>query len=245
MRLRNPTQTMVYLKNERKREMIALKPGDAIVITDEQFRLSIGKLIQTFGLRWELDDDDLPAGTTSHNRVGTREYYDQHPTHLSSKPDDDIAEIQDVWAAVDLADEGTHPAESMFYTKGAEERTPPQEVRGDAPDELAPPDDGPRVYGALDPALLEGVSADPGVTEEGPDYLRSTSPDIIEGFGGESAEDDTRWDERVPEHCPYSKNQLQMMTKAQLWEITDKIGISSEGTKREVISRIFDHFARS
>lgn len=46
----------------------------------------------------------------------------------------------------------------------------------------------------------------------------------------------------VPENCPYTETELKTKVKSELWEICEKLGLSSEGTKPALVKRIIGFY---
>lgn len=46
----------------------------------------------------------------------------------------------------------------------------------------------------------------------------------------------------IPDSCPYTEPELMTKTKSELWEIAENLGLSSEGTKKALVARIFSFY---
>jgi hypothetical protein len=215
---------MVFIRDEVNSKFIVLKPED-ILHVPPYLRDTLNKYVKEFQLRWLLDEEDLApeARNKSHLMEGTFNHYkaQKDDTEFDAKAavdQSDSEEIADIWKSQDVV--RFEPHEAL--------RTKPGQ---DSADFLEFTEDTPEKTGTQTP-----------VPEEGPDYLRSdVAPAELEDFGQSLMidEDPLALEQSpLPDTAPVTMSQLQLNTKAQLWEMCDKLGIDNTGTKKEIIDRI-------
>lgn len=251
MKLLNPTQRVVFLRDEVNRKLIVLKPGEMTNVLPTQ-REVFSKYVQGFQLRWILDTDDLPPHLReeSGERQGTLDYYHKYEQGkedsttfdaVKALAQSDSQEIADLWKEHDTIRYIPHVSTNKPITPGSEEDflfpkedSTAQIQEGKIIQEISPLTDQ-----EFD-ALLKG-----GESEE--DFITSaTSPTTI--FEEERREDELLEteegdeDTRLPHNAPITLNQLTMSTKAQIWEMLDKLGLDTSGTKKELIKKIVKYY---
>ncbi len=259
MKLHNPTEIMVFLRDDIHHRLLTLKPGEIIDI-EPYLRQSLTPYVQEFKLRWLLDDLDLPPGTQSENLDGSYSNFRAHKTQSDTEfnaakamGQSDSAEIADIWKQHDtitlIPHEATiksedkdssnfiFPQESISERQAREEREAREAASGISPIS--------GTEGRDDSPVFEEELSD-----EGPAYLRNTeAPTHLEGFGEELANeivenDDDNNEEKLPNDAPVTFSQITLSTKAQLWQMADQLGVDATGTKKELIERICKYYWR-
>ena len=263
MRLHNPTERMVFLRDDINRTMVVMKPKETISVAPHM-RQVFAPYVQAFDLRWELDDTDLPPGMGGEDVAGTHRYFEKHDEEVfnatKAVAQSDSAEIAEIWKEHDVVSlvphvstrkPGTETDDDFLFLKESSE----QETK--IVHEIAKvTDDDLRAMLTGHDEAWEGewkdgepstVSADS--KSEGPDYLRNNDvPDGLEDFGGEeyTSENGEGVDggetTKLPHDAPVTISQLTLSTKAQLFEMADKIGVDANGTKKEIIDRICKYY---
>lgn len=256
MKLRNPTNRVVLLK--LRSGTIVLKPNEYIEAS-MKIRLEAERFMKQFGLRWELDDNDLPPGTKASNYAGTYAFSEEHKNDMlldskSVKNQNDSEEISDVWSSVirhEYEEPETEKDEEMedliFIKKTVEDETVSERNKTREASSSTGTDRTEETIDEAQKTLQSEQQAESyeEVSEEGPDYLRETPPEGVSGFG-EDVVKQTEYQkihyEIAPESSPYTKSELMLGVKSRLWEICDELGLNNEGTKSDLINRIFRYY---
>jgi hypothetical protein len=268
MKLRNPTNKLVTLRLTKLGRILVLKPGDAVEC-DLRLRQEVSKFMKPFGLRMEIDDAELPSTVDPKRFAGTFQNEQERFNARLAKNQSDAKEVAEIWNKLDdgSQSEGNEDFSELLYTKRMEETKPPAEEKlGSTPKSA---------QRTLDGTATDAEEYDEDIPSEGPEYLREGPPKGVEGFGEdlsereewfptrfgvEGAENDRAGTEgsstatveeavemfdKAPEMCPYTKSQLLLSVKAQLWEICDQLGLDSSGTKKDIIDRIFSFYSKT
>lgn len=252
MKLRNSTRRIVTLKTKSHGTMI-LKPNDCIDAS-LQLRREVEGFVKQFGLRWELEDADLPPGTDASRYAGTHAYAkNEQQFDARAAQQDDTEEFASVWSeasenrAIEIDEPETEEDEELIFIKETvENKTSSQ---GSETGEEA------EVFGGTGEEAQTSETSQPEISttetesheevfgEEGPDYLRSEPPEGVEGFGDiKQTEYQKIHYEVAPANSPYTKSELMLGVKARLFEICDDLGLNADGTKSELINRIFYYY---
>lgn len=253
MRLHNPTETYVFLRDELRRQLITLKPGETISIENHQ-RAIFAKYVQSFNLKWLLDKEDLPAGTSLDEIEGTFAHFAKKDDMVfdpkAALDQSDAAEVAEIWKEQDTVRFVPHvsskeyiksvpPATDFLFIKEEDteegKETNPEMGRG-TDDEFTNP------YGQWE----AGTDASE-IPEEGPNYLRSdpAPEEVLTPFVANTSSveyNNSEEEDGLPDDAPCTLSELRMSTKAQLWERCDKLGVDTSGTKNEIIGRICKYY---
>ncbi len=246
MKLLNPTDRVIFLRDEVNRKLIVLKPGELIDVSYTQ-REVFSKYVQGFQLRWILDDDDLPPALrgSSDERQGTLQYYRKHEQKddgadgfdaAKALAQSDSEEIANVWKEHDTVRYIPHvsttkpitpgsPEDFLFFKEGSTTET----QEGKVIQEISP-----LTREEFDTILTAG---------EREDGYEDTSVFEAETVGTDvrSYNENDEGDE-LPSTAPVTLNQLNMSTKAQLFEMCDKLGLDASGTKKYLIENIVKYY---
>jgi len=228
-----------------------LKPNDCIDAT-LQFRREVEGFVKQFGLRWELDDADLPPGTDASRYAGTHTYAkNEQQFDARAAQQDDTKEFAAVWSEVvedrfvkSDESETEEDEELIFIKETVENETAFEgsetgeetEISGGTGEEETPCQTPQSQIQTSETEPHEEIS------DEGPDYLREEPPDGVEGFGEKQTEYQKIYYEVAPPNSPYTKSELMLGVKSRLFEICDELGLNSEGTKSDLINRIFYYY---
>lgn len=264
MKLHNCTKDIAFLRDTKKRNIITLLPGAMIDI--EPYHLAEYKrCLQAAGLNVLFDEKDLPKEIqgNAEDYVGTFKYFQAHNNANKEEGDnslnspelseqslgqssDDAKEVSNIWkdqiAKENVSTELSSPPSSFFLfpKKNDDEITVTKTVH-----EIShiTNEDLQGMFGA------DGADGEETLDDndhEGPAYLRNNpSPSReLEGFGGGGGDNDVLDGGfgRLPESSPVTFSQLNLSTKAELWEMADKLGIESGGTKKEIITRLCEKY---
>ena len=257
MRLHNPTERMVFLRDDINRTMVVMKPKETISVA-QHMRQVFAPYVQAFELRWELDDTDLPPGMAGEDVAGTHRYFEKHDEEVfnaaKAVAQSDSAEIAEIWKENDVVSlvphvstrkPGTETDDDFLFLKESSE----QETKTVHEISKVTDDDLRAMLTGHDEAWegewKDGESPTSSVPEDGPDYLRNNDvPEGLEGFGGDEYSPENgegiegEATAKLPSDAPVTISQLTLSTKAQLFEMADKIGVDANGTKKEIIDRI-------
>ena len=257
MKLHNPGNAMIFLRDEVKRTLITLKPGGIISVEPHQ-RALFATYVQSFNLKWLLDADDLPSGTDPEAFEGTYAHFKKQGSDdatfdaTKAMAQSDAEEIADIWKEQDTirfvphasSQPQSQPKKSregadtdfIFPVTSAKESTPQnsalEELTGEESEGTVRGDSG----GFYSP-LSENISA------EGPDYLRNAAaPEGLEGFGEELLTQEDPETDGLPDNAPVTMSQLTLSTKSQLWQMADQLGVDATGSKKEVVAKIVKYY---
>jgi hypothetical protein len=254
MKLRNTRTTLVSINLPAKGVKLVIQPLGVIDV-DLRPRQVIAPYMFDFGLKLEADDADYAPGAI-----------------IPPKPKTDAEEIAEVWADAKRSEPSIPKAsivtddkpveeeeiEGLLFVKDTEEGEQGSSEESESTEESvqsnengneelaegmeetglstaetktteAPKDDGDDALGST--LVFEDVSAEDGT--------RDGVPQVETGDGEELEE------EKAPEACPYTQTQLQQSVKSELWEICEKLGLDADGTKKELIDRIFNFYRGS
>lgn len=247
MKLRNPTNRLVNMPTSQGR--IVLHPKRFVEMSNLKLRREVEKFVKQFGLVWELDDEDFPPGVDPSRYKGSHAYakandskFDANAVRLQS----DAEEVADVWSPI-IYDEKTEknhdedPMEDLIFIKETVENETSSE-NGEV-GEAALTREAPEVE--EEGFQQNQVESSEEVPSEGPEYLREGPPEGVEIFEEEELPK-TDYQKigyaEAPLNCPYTKSQLQLGVKATLWTICSELGLNQDGTKGELINRIFQYY---
>lgn len=243
------------MRDEVRHTLITIKPEE-IVSIDPHLRQAVNQYVQTFELRWLLDDEDLAPdtraraqlleGTHSHFREQQKQQQEDGQFNASKALDQsDAAEIASIWKEHDTLTYVPHSAIRTPGTDSADFLTL---------QEKAAQHEGPAPYQSDDDLFYcEGnpLTGDEPSTlpEDGPAYLRnSPAPTEVDDFGQDDPlsimDVGSETGSSLPDSAPVTLSQLQLYTKAQLWETADKLGIDNTGTKKDLIDRVCKYWWR-
>jgi hypothetical protein len=238
-----------------------LKPNDCIDAT-LQFRREVESFVKQFGLRWELEDADLPAGTDASKYAGTFAFSQKQQEQQKSDEafdaraaqQDDTQEFANVWSEVaennfvETDESETEEDEELIFIKETvENETAPQRSETGETEETKRGIGTEETSGEASQTLQSQSKSEPyeEVSDEGPDYLREEPPDGVEGYGEKRTEYQKIHYEIAPPNSPYTKSELMLGVKSKLFEICDGLGLNTEGTKSDLINRIFYYYDKN
>jgi hypothetical protein len=249
MKLYNPSDSLIALRDEINHTRIILHPKGIIDVQPHLVQ-SFSKYVRPLGLQWLLDDVDLPA----HARIKSEDIQGTHANFRKTEKgfdaqkameQSDATEIAEIWHEHDPVTYVPH--ETTVSAKDNADFLFLKEDTSVTKEETAASISTPEEFPSVSTA--ESI---PSVSDEGPDYLRNVSaPEELEEFGatlltqdddlfagmGEGEEDEHEH-ELLPDSAPVTISQLRLSTKAALWEMGDKLGIDTTGTKQEIIQKL-------
>ena len=262
MRLHNPTPRMVFLRDDINRTMVVLKPEETISVLPHM-RQVFAPYVQAFELKWLLDDSDLPPGMSNiDDTMGTHQYFNKHAKDeevfnaAKAVAQSDSAEIAEIWKENDVVSLVPHVStrkpgtttddDFLFLKESSEQETKTvHEIAKVTDDDLRAMLTGHDEAWEGEWKDGESPAVSSGSSSEGPDYLRNNdAPEGLEGFGGDEYSPENgegiegEATAKLPSDAPVTISQLTLSTKAQLFEMADKIGVDANGTKKEIIDRI-------
>jgi len=235
MKLRNSKDQMVRIRLPKQRINFEMKPFETLDI-DLKTRQALIPYLQTFGLILEADNADYhPAATIPETQPKAQE-----PPHVRAPVKDE----KDEPTAKEM--------EGLLFDKTVEEAKPTADEESGTSEE--PLDHGRAIHSPLPTPVLTMPDEEPGSSTE-PDYGREyddSRPDPILTMDEDGSKTVKSDDEEVaelyeklvgvPEECPYTKSELHMKVKSELWEICEKLGLSDQGTKNNLIESIINFY---
>jgi hypothetical protein len=263
MKLRNATKRLVNIPTSQGR--IIIQPMACIDMSNLRLRKEVEKYVKQFGLTWELDDADFPAGVDPSRYKGGHSYAMAHTDDTkfdanAVRHQEDAKEIVDVWSPViedEFAEESAEEdqMEDLLFIKETvedEKTTQGSEVGKETLTKGAFGKEEEDIGAREEWFQARSGESSEEVPSEGPDYLREEPPEGLDIYCAPEPEEtfipDVKSDyqkidyAQAPPNCPYTKSQLQLGVKSTLWEICDQLGLNQEGTKGDLINRIFQYY---